>query len=136
MTFDWLKPFMHGRRFAAGDIVFRKGEPAQALFYVVSGEFRLVEIGATVSPGTVVGELGFVSPGEQRTLTMESVGVAEVLTITYDQLKLLYFQDPRFSFFLLKLITERLFHDVERLRAATSGAPAPHSVLDARERIS
>jgi CRP-like cAMP-binding protein len=40
-----------------------------------------------------------------------------VLTIGYDQVRQLYFQNPTFGFFFLRLISQRLFADIERLRS-------------------
>src|SRR5215813_6993409 len=56
-SFDWLKPFMARKRFAVGDVLFRKGDEADALFYTISGSFRLKETGIVIPAGQVVGEL-------------------------------------------------------------------------------
>ncbi len=40
-SIDWLKPFMARRRFRKGDIVFHKGDLADAMYYSVSGRYRL-----------------------------------------------------------------------------------------------
>ena len=44
-----------------------------------------------------MGELGFVVPENRRTHTVECVESAEVLTISYEKLLELYFQNPRNS---------------------------------------
>src|SRR4029078_6151850 len=41
----WLKPFMARRGFRKGDIVFNKGDLADAMYYSVSGRYRLREMG-------------------------------------------------------------------------------------------
>ena len=51
LSMDWLKPFTSTRRLRNGDIVFRKGEPADAMFFVVSGRYRLEELRMEVLPG-------------------------------------------------------------------------------------
>jgi CRP/FNR family transcriptional regulator, cyclic AMP receptor protein len=38
-----------------------------------------------------------------------------VLTATYQQVKELYFQNPQFGFYFLRLTTERLFDNIGRL---------------------
>jgi hypothetical protein len=40
-----------------------------------------------------------------------------VLTITYDKVQELYFQNPTFGFYFLRLTTERLLQNVARLEA-------------------
>jgi hypothetical protein len=39
----------------------------------------------------------------------------EVLTASYQQVKELYFQNPQFGFYFLRLTTERLFDNIARL---------------------
>ncbi|MGA9895095.1 MAG: hypothetical protein WBQ55_22715, partial [Xanthobacteraceae bacterium] len=38
-SMDWLKPFMTGRNFKKGDILFAKGEPANEMFCTVTGRY-------------------------------------------------------------------------------------------------
>ena len=47
--------------------------------------------------------------------TVESLENGEVLTITYDRLLELYFQNPEFGYYLLRLTTERLMQNIARL---------------------
>ena len=48
---------------------------------------------------------------------MECVETGIVLTITYDKVRQLYFQNPTFGFYLLRLTTERLLQNLARLEA-------------------
>ena len=118
LSMDWLKPYMTKRRCRAGEIIFAKGDSAEQMFYTVTGRYRLVEIGSVISPGQVIGELGFVSPENQRTQTFECVEDGDLLTISYFDLKQLYFQNPTFGFYFLRLASERLFRDIRRLEGA------------------
>lgn len=116
-SMDWLKPFMHRHRTAAGDVLFHKGDPADAMYYIVSGHFRLQETGIELPVGEVVGELGLLAPDQRRTQGLECVRDGELLVITYDRVKQLYFQNPKFGFFFLRLATQRLFHNQSLLEA-------------------
>jgi CRP/FNR family transcriptional regulator, cyclic AMP receptor protein len=115
LNMEWLKPFMNGRACKAGEIIFRKGDLSSAMFYTVSGRFRLNEIAADVPTGQVIGELGLIAPDNKRTLTFECVEDGELLTIEYSGVKQLYFQNPKFGFYFLQLISQRLFLDIARL---------------------
>jgi hypothetical protein len=115
LSMDWLKPFTSTRRFNAGDVLFRKGERADAMFFVVSGAYRLVEIGVQLPQGQVVGELGLLAPYQARTQTLECTAAGEVLQITYEQVKQLYYQNPKFGFYFLQLTTRRLFENIAHL---------------------
>jgi CRP-like cAMP-binding protein len=117
LNMDWLKPFMSRRRCAKGDVLFRQGEPANEMFFTLSGRFRLRELDMEVGTGQVVGELGLLAPENRRSQTLECLADGEVLTITYDQVRQLYFQNPEFGFYFLRLTTERLFQNIARLEA-------------------
>jgi CRP/FNR family cyclic AMP-dependent transcriptional regulator len=112
---DWLKPFMSARSFAAGEVVFRKGDVAQTMYYIVGGRFRIPEIDKTIGPGEIVGELGFIEPDQKRTRGLECIDAGRVLVITYDELRQLYFQNPAFGFYFLKIVSQRLLDDVARV---------------------
>ena len=117
LNMDWLKPYMNTRQVAAGDVVFRAGDVADTLYFTVSGTFRLQEIATKVMPGALIGEIGLVSPTQTRTLTFDCVEAGELLGISYAQVKQLYFQNPEFGYAFLKLVSKRLFRDIERLKA-------------------
>jgi hypothetical protein len=114
-SIDWLKPFMSRRSFHKGDIVFRKGDAADAMYYSVTGRYRLKEMGIEIPVGQVFGDLGFLAPDNRRTQTIECLEDGEVLTATYQQVKELYFQNPQFGFYFMRLTSERLFDNINRL---------------------
>jgi CRP/FNR family cyclic AMP-dependent transcriptional regulator len=117
LKMEWLRPFTSTRRFASGDTLFRKGNSADALYFIVSGRYRLTDLGSDVLPGDVIGELGLLAPDQSRTQTLECVENGEVLQITYEQVKQLYYQNPQFGFYFLQLSTRRLFRDIDRLKS-------------------
>ena len=115
LSMDWLMPYMTRRQVHTGQILFRKGQPATEMFIVSSGRLRLSEIAVDVLPGGVVGELGLLAPNQQRTQTLECVEDAEILQIGYDRIKSIYFQNPSFGFYLLRLTSARLFQNIAQL---------------------
>jgi CRP-like cAMP-binding protein len=116
LNMDWLKPFMSKRACKAGEIIFRKDDLASAMFFTVSGRYRLNEIEQDVGPGQVIGEVGLIAPDNKRTLTFACIEDGEVLTISYEQVKEIYFQNPQFGFYFLQLLSRRLFQDIARLQ--------------------
>ena len=114
-SMDWLKPFMGERHYRKGDILFAKGEIADEMFCTVSGRYLLVELGIELEIGQVVGELGFLAPDNRRTATLECIEGGKVLSLTYEQVEQLYYQNPTFGFYFLRLSTERLFDNIGRL---------------------
>ena len=116
MSLEWFKSFMASRSYRKGDVLFRKGDVANEMLFTVSGEFRLVELDLNLGPGQVIGEIGIVTPDNRRTQTIECVADGEVLTISYDRVRDLYFQNPKFGFYLLRLIGERLTRNIAQLQ--------------------
>jgi CRP/FNR family cyclic AMP-dependent transcriptional regulator len=114
-SIDWLIPYMSHRKLKKGEIVFRKGDVADAMFYSVSGRYRLLESGMEIPFGQVFGELGLISPGNVRTQTVECLEDGQALTASYQMIKELYFQNPEFGFYFLRLTSERLFQNISRL---------------------
>jgi hypothetical protein len=124
LSMDWLKPFMHKRAYKKGDILFHKGDHATEMFYIASGGCRVVELGLQMNPGQLVGELGFLTPGRERTQTVECLEDVSMLVITYDKVSELYFQNPSFGFYFLKLSSERLLQNVNRLEGELEACKA------------
>ena len=120
LSMDWLRPFMTPRKYKKGDILFNKGDIAKEMFYTISGNFLIKEIGIELPPGRVLGELGFIDPNNKRTATVESLENGEVLSITYDRLLELYFQNPEFGYYFLRLTTERLMQNIARLEVTNA----------------
>src|SRR5579859_1076795 len=127
LSMDWLKPFMSKRRYRQGDTLFRKGERGEEMFYTLSGRYRVTEIDVTIEPGQLLGELAFLTPDHCRTQTVECVEEGQVLTISYAKVTELYFQNPIFGFYFLRLSSERLLQNVARLEAALSARRSSES---------
>ena len=51
LSMEWLKPFMTERKCEAGEVLFYKDEAADAMLYIVSGRYRLVEFGIEIRSG-------------------------------------------------------------------------------------
>jgi len=123
LDMTWLQPFMSKRRTKAGQVIFRKGDAAEAMYLVVGGRFRLQEIDVTIEPGAVVGELGLLAPEGLRTATLISQDDGELLALSYERFEELYYQNPEFGLGFLKLTSKRLFDNIARLEAELAARP-------------
>jgi hypothetical protein len=115
MSMEWLKPFMTERRYRRGDILYKKGDAAAEMSLTVTGRFLVKEIGVEHPPGRIIGELGFLTPNNRRTMTIECIEDGQVLTITYERLLEIYFQNPQFGYYFLVLTSHRLLENIARL---------------------
>jgi ABC-type multidrug transport system fused ATPase/permease subunit len=116
-SMEWLKPFMTERKYRKGDILFKKDDAAHEMLLTVTGKFLVKEISVEVPPGRLMGELGFLTPDNRRTATIECIENGHVLTITYEKLLEIYFQNPQFGYYFLVLTSQRLLENIARLEA-------------------
>jgi CRP/FNR family cyclic AMP-dependent transcriptional regulator len=77
MNLNWVKPFGSTQAAAVGHVLFRRGDPASEMYFIVSGRFRVRELGVDLEAGEVFGELGLLNAGQARTATVECVANGE-----------------------------------------------------------
>lgn len=115
LTVQTLLPYMTRRTFTAGEVLARKGQRADRLYYLVDGELEIVDFNKVLKSGAMVGEIGVFAPNQQRTATIVCRTDCSVLELTESKAKQLYFQDRSFGFAVLQLIISRLVENNERL---------------------
>jgi len=108
----------HGRRrhFAAGEVVFHAGDPADCMHLVRSGRFA-VRIGTefgdvatlnVVGPGDAFGELALLTPGEPRSATVAALERAETLSVHEIDFRRLRAARPQTDAVLTQLLAARV----------------------------
>jgi len=131
-SMEWLRPFMTQRNYKKGDILMKKGDRANEMLLTVTGRFRVVEINVELPPGQLMGELGFLTPDNRRTATIECIEDGHVLTITYEKLLEIYFQNPQFGYYFLVLTSQRLLDNLARAEATLKQYQAAAQTTGAR----
>ena len=63
LSMDWLRPYMKKRKYRKGDILFRKGDPAEELFLIGKGKYRVLELDHELAAGRDFRGAGTVDPG-------------------------------------------------------------------------
>ncbi|TMH10716.1 MAG: cyclic nucleotide-binding domain-containing protein [Betaproteobacteria bacterium] len=122
----WLTPYMRSRRLKAGEVLFRKGDAAEELYFLAEGRIEFVEIGDVMESGRMFGEIAFFAPDKRRSLTARCALDCTVLSIDELSFKQLYFQNPAFGFEVVGLVAGRLMSDLHRLeRQLTDSREAP-----------
>ena len=119
---QWLLPHMTRRTFKAGEVLFRKGDLADEVVYIASGQLKLQEHDQILGPGELIGEIGLFSPDKRRTQSIICETDGELYRMTDEMIYRLYYQNPKLGFYFIRLIVERLLRDIKR------GSPAAQAV--------
>ena len=118
---EWLIPYMQSRTRKKG-VLFRKGDAADEMYMLLKGSIRLMDLGVTIHPGTVIGEIGIFAPSRRRMDTAICESDVEVATISNDRVRQLYHQNPKFGFYLINLVTDRLLQNLSKVQSAARNA--------------
>jgi len=124
------------RRFARGEVVFHRGDPADTLHLVLRGRFvasRDTESGDTVAvsvhgPGDAFGELALLELEESRSMTVTALEPAETYSVhrrEFDRLRERY---PSVNDVLARLLAVRVRRASDLLAEAFS-VPADRRVM-------
>ena len=66
---EWIEGVMRPVDFADNEVIFRKGDPPHYIYFLHEGSVLLEEMGITLGPGDIFGEIAFFSKTKERTLT-------------------------------------------------------------------
>jgi CRP/FNR family cyclic AMP-dependent transcriptional regulator len=140
---DWLKPFLaqcHRRRYPAKTDFIHPGDPADTLYYLVSGQVTaLIEdddrreiILTFLNKGDFIGEMGLFRPMPTRTVMVRTRSACELAEISYQKLERLFDTELRaharpILYAIGRQLTERLY--------ATSQKVSHLAFLDVTGRI-
>lgn len=113
-----LIPFMRKEVHKDGDVLFRAGDESDRMYILKSGAVRLVEVDHVLGPDSIFGEIGLVSSHNKRTATAVCDGPTVLMSINQNDVHQLYFQEPEFGFYLMRLVTDRLLKNLEARPAA------------------
>jgi hypothetical protein len=131
LNVEWLQPFMHESVHEDGSLLFRKGDAADAAFMLVEGAIDLPEIGASLAPGALFGEMAMFTQNGRRTATARCRGHCRVLKISYVEFEQLYFQNPQFGLYLMRLIVRRFEANLDHARQQSWPAGLPPAASEA-----
>ncbi len=122
LSLDMMVPYMNLRTLAAGTRLFARGDYADEVFLVMKGRVRIEGKGALVKPGQLVGEMGLFSQGQRRTDGAVCETDVELASVSEDRIWELFYQNPEFGAYLLRLVMQRV---------AAGSLPAPELASEA-----
>ena len=104
-TTEYLIPYMRSERHRRGETLFSKGDAADKLYLIEEGTIFMPELGKRLSEGAMFGEVGLFAPQSVRSLTALCEDDCRLHVITRDKVLELYYQNPQFGFFLIRMVS-------------------------------
>jgi len=103
------------KELAAGEFLFREGEPGSALFGVISGEIRIQTSSKdgrdfnlnTIGAGEIIGEIAFLDGGT-RTASGRALVSSTLFSVPRPPLMVLLQKQPQIAIRLLELVCQRV----------------------------
>jgi membrane protein implicated in regulation of membrane protease activity len=118
---EQLLPLMAEIELPPGQIIFSKGDHADRLFFLTSGEVEIVENGKKLPKDTLFGEIGLFTGTGERTSTIRCVTDCTLRTMTSVEVDKLYFTQPEFALALVKIMATRMTKNIEALESKIGG---------------
>lgn len=112
LLFDLFRCEPHFLKLKAGDCLFKAGDPSEEKMYVlVAGKARIMindRIAEEAEAGTIVGEMGLVSPHEARTASVLALTDCEFAEIGPKRFNFLVAETPYFAIEVMRVLADRL----------------------------
>ena len=122
LSTEWLRPFMKEAQWNAGEVIFNRGDHADRLYMIITGDIHLEQIDHTIRAGDLFGEIGLFSADHKRTQTARALTDVDLLWISEGELAQICYQNPGIAFYFLKLTTNRLLANASRASTAREAA--------------
>jgi len=117
VTIDLFRKEDETARFEEGEVIFREGDPGEAMYVVVEGKVELKihgKIVENVGPGGVIGEMALIDK-LPRTATATALTDCRVAVVPEKRFLFMVQQTPHFSLQILRVVAERLRRMDEKL---------------------
>jgi membrane protein len=116
----------YGKEYMQGDTVFKQGDEGHDLYYLVSGNIKLLSEGRLirdVAPGDYFGEMALLTENPRFADALVESEKAEVIIISAQNIETLLSGEPKVAMNFLKKMAIRLHsHQVQQPIEPTSGA--------------
>ena len=124
-SIEAMLPFMRQSTIRKGEYLFKKGDHAGHMYYLMEGTLQLIEIDKTVSKGAIIGEIGMFSPSRERTATAVAATDCRLLSVDDSTLYQAYYQNPKLGFYLISLIAGRFVEVQSSTPGSLASMPSP-----------
>jgi hypothetical protein len=111
---ELIVPYLRSVWRFKGEPIFKKGDPADSVYYLFEGSVRLTDKNIIVPQGQMIGVNGIFSQEHRRTDSAVCLCDVELGVISKDKILELFYQNPDFGAFLIRMVAQRAALDNSR----------------------
>lgn len=112
-----LVAFMSEVNKSAGEYLFKRGDVAADIYYLVQGRVKVKELDLDIDAGNLIGEIAMFAPDKSRTQTIICETDCRLMKISEEKTLQLYAENPEFGLYVTKMMVARLLENAERVAA-------------------
>ncbi|MEM6579505.1 MAG: cyclic nucleotide-binding domain-containing protein [Pseudomonadota bacterium] len=107
---DFSASMAYGKKHAidAGNVIFKKGDPVDSLYYLAEGQVEIEDQHVTIGPGKIFGEMAFFNKSAERSATVRCLEDTIVYELDEKRFTRLQYEDPKFALAVMRTVTRRL----------------------------
>lgn len=111
-----LLPFMTPLLLPKGRLLFKSGDEATAIYFLLEGHAHIIELDVDITPGHLVGEIALFTPDKKRTQTVRCMDDCKFMVLSEDKALELYAANPEFGLYLTKMMVQRLLKNMKGMQ--------------------
>ena len=111
---EYLIPYMQKGTYVKGQVLFQKGDAADKIYFIQAGGITIPEIKRELTEGALFGEVGIFAPHKTRSASAICAEHAVIYSIHIDKVLELYYQNPKFGFFIVRLLSSYASENKDR----------------------
>ena len=113
-----LLPYMKKETHVKDAVLFRKGDVADKIYLIDEGVVAIPEVDKRLVAGTLFGEVGIFSHDAKRSASAVCAEPCEIHSIHRDKVIELFYQHPKFAFFVIRLLSRYATESVDTILQA------------------
>lgn len=120
---DFSAAMAYGKKrvIQAGNVIFKKGDPVDSLYYLAEGRVEIEDQNVTVAAGNIFGEMAFFNKSAVRSATVRCPEDTVVYELDEKRFTRLQYEDPEFAMAVMRTVTRRLVANAAQTQRAQFG---------------
>jgi CRP-like cAMP-binding protein len=102
----------------AGNVIFKKGDPVDSLYYLAEGRVEIEDQNVSVTAGKIFGEMAFFNNSAARSATVRCLEDTVVYELNEKRFARLEYEDPKFAMAVMRTVTNRLVANAAQTQEA------------------